>query len=81
MRVMSVCAHGRVRKLLNTELVAEYYAHSQSCEQRPRATSSALMQVHPSIHTNSAPVGWTTVKFRAIYNCRYNLTRITCTLR
>jgi hypothetical protein len=37
--------------------------------------------VRPSIHTNSAPVGWTTVKFRAIYYCRYNLTRIKCTLR
>jgi len=31
MSIMSVRAHGRVGKLLNSEFVAEYYAHSQSC--------------------------------------------------
>jgi hypothetical protein len=82
MSMMSVCVHGRVHKLLNTKLVAEYYAHSQSCEKRPIATSTSVrMQVRPSVHMNSAPVDWTTVKFRANYNCRYNLTRVTCTLR
>jgi len=50
MRIMSVRAHGRVGTLLNTELVAEYYAHSQSCENRPIATSTSVhMQIRPSI--------------------------------
>jgi hypothetical protein len=79
---MSVCVHGRVRKPLNTELVAQYFARSQSCEKRPIATSASVhMHVRPSVYMNSAPVDWTAVKFRANYNYRYNLTRVTCTLR
>jgi len=42
MSMMSVCVHSRVRKLLKTHMVAEYYAHSQSCEKRPIATSTSV---------------------------------------
>ena len=36
MSMMPVRVHTRERKLLNTEFVVEYYAHSQSCEKRPK---------------------------------------------
>ena len=82
MSMMSVCVHSRVLKLLNTESVAEQYAHSQSREKWPIATSrSVRMQVRPSIHTNSAPAGWSTVKFGIDCNCCYNPTSVACTLR
>jgi hypothetical protein len=59
MSMMSVCAHGRVRKLLNIEVVAEYYAHSQSCEKRPTATSMSVpLQVRPSVRPYELGYRW-----------------------
>jgi hypothetical protein len=81
---MSVCLHGRVGKLLKTELVAEYCWKLNWWQNIMRIRKVAKSDqelrrlpvwrsVRPSIHTNSAPAGWTTVKFRAIYYRRYNL--------